>query len=69
MAFNKDRTLDKFQMLHKGRILFRHLVNGYFKLIKSEKIFSQLCYGDYHRRSRKKASAMSQNFRYFRHNT
>ena len=35
----------------KDRIHFTHSVNCHLKLMKSEKIFSQLCYRNYHRGS------------------
>ena len=38
-------------------------------LLRATKICSQLCYGDYHQGSRKQASAVFQNYHYFRHNT
>ena len=32
-------------------------------------MFNQLCYRNYHRQSCKQASAVSQNYHYFRHST
>ena len=70
MFFYQDRNSIKFRMLFTKMEFFsriRSMLN--LNLIRAKKVFSQLCYRDCHQGSRRKASAVSQNYCYFCHNT